>query len=114
MNCGGKRDVTRWKHAGHEGIKYMKVIVNYTGQLKTAMGTGVDCLNVEMNCTLSRLIHDVANQHDDSVKRILFDNDGAVHRALMCVVNDVQTRPGEEVILQDGDTITLIPPISGG
>ena len=92
----------------------MKVTINYTGQLKAAIGAGLEDLEVDIACPLSRLIQEIASQHGDTVKQILLDTDGAVHQALMRVVNDVQSRPGEEVTLQDGDTITLIPPISGG
>ena len=92
----------------------MKVTINYTGQLKAVIGVGLEDLEVDTACPLSRLIQEIASQHGDTVKQILLDTDGAVHQALMRVVNDVQSRPGEEVTLQDGDTITLIPPISGG
>jgi molybdopterin converting factor small subunit len=92
----------------------MKITVKYTGQIKALTNIGTEQFFFDSDCTVSKLIQEVAVRHGDTAKRMLLDADGCVHKALLRVINDAQSPPGVDVQLQSGDTVTLIPPISGG
>jgi molybdopterin converting factor small subunit len=71
----------------------MKVVVEYHGQMRAAMGRAREELEVEEGCTVGRII---------SSKKLT---------GLM-FVGSVQA--DAETVLRDGDVVVLVSPIAGG
>jgi len=91
----------------------MKLSVTYFGQIKAAIGLTVEELEVA-NGSVTRLIEAIAARHGPDVHRLLLDDNGAPRASLMVIINDEQWLRDDPTVLETGDRVTLLPPISGG
>ena len=71
----------------------MKVVVEYHGQMRAAMGRSREEMEVEEGCTVGKIMG------QRSLKGLMF-------------VGVVQAN--EKTVLKDGDVLILISPIAGG
>jgi len=71
----------------------MKVVVEYHGQMRAAMGKAREEIEVEEGCTVGRIV---------SLKRL---------SGLMFVGS---SQADEETVLREGDVVVLVSPIAGG
>jgi sulfur-carrier protein len=92
----------------------MQITVEYAAQLKRAAGTGREIVELGPAATLSELVQRVAERHGDALKPLLLDASGGLHPSILVFVNDEQCRDAAGRALKDGDTVALLPPISGG
>jgi molybdopterin synthase sulfur carrier subunit len=92
----------------------VKVTVSFFGQIKAAVGTAECDVEIAAETHVRPLIEQIAADSGAAAGRILLDAEGAPHPSLLVVLNDTQLLPGEDAALQDGDRVTLMPPISGG
>ncbi len=90
----------------------MQVSVEYTAQIKRAAGRSKDTIELTDGATVQTLIESLAESADDSLKRSLVTGDGRMQPTLLVFVRDEQVRSADT--LNDGDTVTLLSPISGG
>ncbi|MDP6490574.1 MAG: MoaD/ThiS family protein [Kiritimatiellia bacterium] len=81
----------------------MKVEVEYTAQLKVKTGVSADSYELDEGARVSDLIKAVAAQHD--IAEFL-------PSSLLCFVGGTQA--DDDQSLSDGDSVTLLSPISGG
>ena len=90
----------------------MQVSVEYTAQIKRAAGRAKDSVQLSDGATVQTLIESLADSAEDALKRSLVTTDGRVQPTLLVFVRDEQVRAADT--LKDGDSITLLAPISGG
>jgi molybdopterin converting factor small subunit len=93
----------------------MKVRVQYTAQLRTAIGRDGDVVELPDGSSLATLIQYLAGVLDGAASHLI-SADGHVHRSLLVVINDsaVAARDAPAQVLAPGDTVTFLPPIAGG
>lgn len=92
----------------------MTVHLEYTAQLKQAAGTSRETLDVPEGETLRGACRLAAARHGDEFRRLLLTAEGTLQPALLVFHCDQPLLPNADPLLQDGETITLMPPISGG
>lgn len=93
----------------------MKLRVQYTAQLRTAVGRPEDEVEMPEGSTLAELVVHLA-QRLDGVASHLVAADGRLDRNLLVVVNGQAVARSEavEMSLRGGDVVLLLPPIAGG
>ena len=92
----------------------MKVTVQYWGQIKKAAGGASETVEIDAGSTTRELVLRLAELHGEGLRKFLLDETGAPRRNLLVVVRDEQSHWDNPTALHDGDTVSLVPPISGG
>lgn len=92
----------------------MNVTVEYTAQIRRAAGVSSEDYVVSDGCTVDALLTQIADRHSSKLNRFLIDEDGVPQSTLLAFISDSQVRWGGGTQLQDGQTVTLLSPISGG
>jgi molybdopterin converting factor small subunit len=92
----------------------MKIRLQYETQLKRAVGTAAETLEVPDGAAVSEVIRAAAEKHGESVSAMLLDDQGQVRSSVLIFVGDEQIGAGDARPLTGGSTLTLMSPISGG
>lgn len=92
----------------------MQVTIQYSGQLKLAVGRGDEQLELPEGATVDDLVRALAQRHDNGARRFFVDDTGKAQPTLMVVVNNRQVPAGTKQVLSDGDEVMILQPISGG
>ena len=93
----------------------MQITIQYESQVRRAAGISSETIEVPDDyCSVRACISTVAAAHEKKLKPILVNTDGEVQPTLLVFLNDIQIVRGSESMLSDGDTLTLMTPISGG
>lgn len=92
----------------------MKIIVEYTAQVKKAAGLGREELEVPEETTLQELVKEVAEKHGPALKTILFPDSIELHPSILLFVSNEQVLWDEPRSLQAQNVVTILSPISGG
>ena len=93
----------------------MKVCVQYTAQLRVAVGRAEDVVDLPAGSSLATVITHLTARLDVAAQHLLCP-DGRLQPSLLIAVNDaaVAARDAASFALQGGEVITLLPPIAGG
>lgn len=89
----------------------MNVTVNFTTQLKAAIGTAEQDITLNEGSTVGDAIKSLAEQHAEPFSRFVL-SDGQLMPSIMLSLNDRQV--DQQAILSHGDVLTLLSAISGG
>ena len=92
----------------------MRISVQYTTQLKAALGIGQEEVSTETNTTLPQLFAQLASSHGSPFIDHVMDDTGQLRPAIIVCVDDRQVELSDDVALHDGATVTLLSAISGG
>lgn len=94
----------------------MKVRVQYTGQLRTAIGRSEDVVELPHASTLAALLGRLAEHHGSDARTHFVTASGEARQSLLLVVNDEVKSHGEAAmtVLQADSLVVLLPPIAGG
>ena len=93
----------------------MKIHVTYGGQLKAITKIAAETIHLpEDENTVNSLLFQIAERYGKSAHMMLVGPNQKTHRTLIRFINNTQIMPGANPKLGDGDSITLITPISGG
>lgn len=94
----------------------MKLQVEYTGQLRTDMGRSSECLELSDGATASDLLIHLAKRGGELAKRHLLNASGNLQPSLLVAINGTAqlSRRLNSILLHDGDSVVLLPPIAGG
>ena len=84
----------------------MKITVTYMAQARDAAGTTSESVELGDGATVKDLVVAVTGKHGESLEKIMD------HPSVILVVGDEQV-PSDRT-LRDGDSITVLSPISGG
>lgn len=94
----------------------MKVRVEYTGQLRKAIGRPNDCVELSDDATASELLKHLATTCAEHIRPHLVNSAGQFQPSLLVAINDTayMSRQLDSAVLCDGDSVVLLPPIGGG
>jgi molybdopterin converting factor small subunit len=94
----------------------MNVRVQYTAQLRTAIGRGEEEVALAEGSSLADLLAHLAGLHGEQVRPHLLGDDGQPRASLLVVRNGeaISAREAAMARLQPNDVVTLMPPIAGG
>ena len=92
----------------------MKIIVEYTAQVKKAAGVSKEEFEVNEGTTLQELVKEVAEQHGPSLKSVLFPDSVELHPSILLFVSSEQVLWDEPLTLEANQVVTILSPISGG
>jgi len=92
----------------------MTIKLRFTAQIKDAAGVGIDILELPKNENLQSILKRLTERYGENFRRILYDDKGIYNNSNLIVVNQVQVYYNENDILNDGDELTLLSPVSGG
>lgn len=91
----------------------MGITLNYMGQLKNAVGTGSEELDLGP-CSLVELIAELSRRHGESFRKLVCTPDGKPQSSILVCIGEEQVPVNESTVVQDGDDVTVLTPISGG
>lgn len=94
----------------------MQVDVYFEAQLRLAMGSEKNSVELEPSATVQDLLVRLTEQHPDELTARLVNNEGIAQRSVLIFVNESPV-PYHEItktMLNDGDSLRLLPPIAGG
>lgn len=89
----------------------MNVTVNFTTQLKAAIGSAEQVVTLSEGATVEHAIKSLAEQHAEHFSKLVL-SDGRLMPSILLSLNDQQV--DAEAKLNDGDVLTLLSAISGG
>jgi molybdopterin converting factor small subunit len=94
----------------------MKIRVQYTGQLRTAIGRSEDVVELPTASTLASLLSHLAGQHGNDARTHFVTGNDEARQCLLLVVNDEAKSPSDAAttVLQPDSIVVLLPPIAGG
>ena len=92
----------------------MAVVVEFAGQIKRAAGVASETIETDGATSLAAIVHGIGATHGDPLRSLLLDTDGQLQKSLLVFVGDRQVRGARNCDVHDGETITLLSPISGG
>ena len=90
----------------------MKITVHYMAQLKQAVGTASEQLDLDQACSVEDFARRLADRHGDGLRKLLLTASGALQPTNLYFVGDMQVQHAER--LKDGDVVTVLSPIAGG
>ena len=89
----------------------MNVTVNFTTQLKAAIGSAEQVITLSEGATAEQAIKSLAEQHSEHFSKFVLSN-GQLMPSILLALNDQQV--DADAKLKDGDVLTLLSAISGG
>jgi molybdopterin synthase sulfur carrier subunit len=94
----------------------MKLRVQYTAQLRTAVGRPEEEVELPEGSSLATLLDHLASSLGDNAASHLIAPGGQAPRSLLVVVNGsaAMAEEAETTMLRSGDVVLLLPPIAGG
>jgi MoaD family protein len=94
----------------------MKVLVQYTAQLRTALGRSDEQIELPEKCSLADLVSHLSARWEQPAKSHLVTDSGQTRLSLLLVVNGlaVSVPDASNTPLHSGDVVVLMPPVAGG
>jgi molybdopterin converting factor small subunit len=94
----------------------MSIRVCYLAQARKVAGVSEDVVPWQSGLTLSAALHDLAASRGPEFRAFLFRDDGRLQPTLLITINDqpVPRSSAATASLNDGDVVTMIPPVAGG
>jgi MoaD family protein len=90
----------------------LKVRTLYFARLRELTGREAEELDVPEGSRCIDVVRAIAERYGEDLRRYLFDESGSFRRSFAIALNGERTSPEAEV--REGDTVVVIPPISGG
>ena len=91
----------------------MNVHLIWFGQLRDAAGAAQETVTAEPGATVAGVLSAAASSREGSLSDLLFLGD-AVAPTILVSMNDVQVTDPAATELQDGATLVVMAPMSGG
>lgn len=92
----------------------MNVELEYTAQLKRALGRGRESLEFADGAVLFEVMSELSARYGDAAREVLYLENGDLNPSIALFVNDKQVFSAAETRIRDGDRVTLLCPIAGG
>ncbi len=92
----------------------MQITVNYTTQLKAALGKSSEELEVNGPVLIGDVLNQLRERHGEALQGLLYDSAGMLLSSVLLCLGDEQVSVDHGGELRDGDAITLLSAISGG
>lgn len=91
----------------------MRIDVEYSSQIRSALGTQSEQIELDDNGTLALLIQTIVSIHGESAHQVLCDENGSLNKWILADRSGKLLRD-PTTPLADGDLVRLMSPISGG
>ena len=92
----------------------ISLTVIYTAQLKKAASKASERFSFATPCTLDDVVRRVIEEHGEDISGLLLDETQKPHPSILIFVGENQVPTGSSLLLEDGESITFLSPISGG
>jgi molybdopterin synthase sulfur carrier subunit len=94
----------------------MKLRVQYTAQLRAAIGRPEEEIDLPDGSSLEALLDHLVSQQGAAAATHLVTSSGEIRSSLLIVVNGtaMPVHSAAERQLKEGDVVLLLPPIAGG
>ncbi len=93
----------------------MPVTVEYAAQIKRVAGVAHDIIELAEPCTVAEIARRVAANHGDQLADILLDDNQQPRPSILVFLGENQVHwDDDKTLVQDGQTVTLLSPVSGG
>lgn len=94
----------------------MKLLVQYTAQLRAAVGRSEEEVDLPEKSSLADLLLHLSTRWNRAARSHLVTDSGQARLSLLLVVNGLAISVTEATgtVLRAGDVVTLMPPIAGG
>ncbi len=94
----------------------MRLRVQYTAQLRTAVGRCEEEIDLPEGTSLAELLVLVASEWCREAAGYVLTSGGELQPSLLVAVNNgaISTREAQAVLVNAGDVVMLLPPIAGG
>ncbi|HUY88163.1 MAG TPA: MoaD/ThiS family protein [Pirellulales bacterium] len=94
----------------------MNVSVEFTGQLRTAMGHANDWVELPEGATVAMLLVQLGQRCGEAARTHLLNASKQPQPSLLVAINGTAfpSRQAASTVLSEGDTVVLLPPIAGG
>jgi MoaD family protein len=90
----------------------LRVRTLYFARLRELTGREAEELDVLEGSRCIDVVRAIAERYGEDLRRYLFDESGSLRRSFAIALNGERAAPEAEV--REGDTVVVIPPISGG
>jgi len=84
----------------------------YFARLRELTGKEAEEFDVPEGSRCIDVVRAIAERYGEDLRRYLFDESGSLRRSFAIALNGERATPEAEV--REGDTVVVIPPISGG
>ena len=84
----------------------------YFARLRELTGREAEEFDVPEGSRCIDVVRAIAERYGEDLRRYLFDESGSLRRSFAIALNGERASPEAEV--REGDTVVVIPPISGG
>jgi molybdopterin converting factor small subunit len=91
----------------------MRITIRYSAQARHAAGRDSEILDLAAPLPVHQLLVQLAERHSE-LRRLLLANSGTPHPSLLVFVGEEQFEPGSPRLVQDGEIVSILPPIAGG
>lgn len=92
----------------------MDITLKLFGQLRHLADQEEMIVGVEDDTTVEDVLMEVSADFGDDFRNILFDEKGMLRPSMMVLLNDTPVDKSDPTIVDDGDTLTVLPAIAGG
>lgn len=94
----------------------MNIRVEFTGQLRTAIGQADEQVEVPEGATVAMLLEQLVQRCGDQVRMHVLDASRQPQPSLLVAINGtaLPSRQAASTALHEGDAVVLLPPIAGG
>lgn len=94
----------------------MNVRVEFTGQLRAAIGQATGRVELPEGATLAMLLVQLGQRCGEEARPHLLNASGQMQPSLLVAINGTacSSRQAAQTVLRDGDAVVLLPPIAGG
>lgn len=92
----------------------MNVRVEYTAQLKAALGVGEESVEVNDACSPAELLGQLAQRHGERFRAMVMGENGKKLPWIMLAVGGEAVGFDSPRKLRDGDLVSIMTPMSGG
>jgi molybdopterin converting factor small subunit len=93
----------------------MPVTVEYAAQIKRVAGVAHDIIELAGPCNVAEIARQVADNHGGQFADILLDENQQPRPSILVFVGENQIHwDDDKTLVQDGQTVTLLSPVSGG
>jgi len=83
-------------------------------QVRRAAGVASEAVDARETPSLNGLIQRLAERRGEPLRTMLLDGGDRLQPSVLVFVNDRHVLAGDKSPLRDGDTVTLLSPVSGG
>jgi MoaD family protein len=88
------------------------ITVEYFAQARLIAGSATETVALGGLSTLQDLITELTHRHPHLAPLLM--PGGQLSRSVLFAIGERQALPGENVAIDDGDHVLIVPPISGG